>query len=166
MTPKQLAILQLGDTRRYTQMVLDHTPEGLWFQLPAGVTTHVAWQVGHLTWSMTHHVHGTLPGNAEIGADIIAPRWRKLFGKGSVASPDPAAYPTAAELRAVMDDQFQGCLEALTALPDATLDEPVQHGSGLLRTKLDLLLYLARHEMLHVGQIGLIRRVLGMQPYR
>ena len=166
MTPKQLAIRQFIAGRHYTKLVLEHTPFDLWFQFPAGVTTHVAWQVGHITWATSLHVFRTIGEREDFDDGVLDARWGKLFGKGSEASDDASLYPAPAELTRVLDEQYTMCLAFLEEQADSFFDQPSGHSTGMIETKLDLLLYLSRHELLHVGQIGLIRRVLGQTPYR
>jgi hypothetical protein len=51
MSRLQLAIEQIVFARNYTIRLLDQTPTDDWFRLPQGEVSHVAWQVGHLTFS-------------------------------------------------------------------------------------------------------------------
>jgi len=55
-------------------------------------------------------------------------------------------------------------LRELPTLSDAELDQPVPHPHRFAKTKLLALLWCAHHEMLHAGQIGLLRRLLGHAP--
>lgn len=163
-----IVIEQLRRTRRYTRMVLDHTDRDRWFEIvelgQAAGGSHVAWQVGHIAWAQSVHV---LKGVCGLDGELpMTPRWARCFGKGTTPSADTTRYPTVTELDATLDLVFDAALAALPALPDATLDEPVAHPTGLIPDKFGLLLFNARHEMLHVGQIGLIRRLLGADPYR
>jgi uncharacterized damage-inducible protein DinB len=48
-------------------------------------------------------------------------------------------------------------------LPPASAD-PVPHPSPFAKTKLTALFWCSHHEMLHAGQIGLLRRQLGHPP--
>ncbi|MEM1208609.1 MAG: DinB family protein [Planctomycetota bacterium] len=163
-----IAIEQLRQTRRYTRMVLDHTDRDRWFEIaevgPVSCGSHIAWQVGHIAWAQSVHV---LKGVCALDGELtITPRWAQCFGKGTTPSADATRYPAVAELDAALDLVLDAALGALPTLPDAALDEPVIHPTGLIPDKFALLLFNTRHEMLHVGQIGLIRRRLGADPYR
>ena len=46
------------------------------------------------------------------------------------------------------------------------LDEPVDEPYALFPTKLGGLYFCAAHEMMHAGQIGLLRRLLGKETTR
>src|SRR5262249_35981311 len=74
-----------------------------------------------------------------------------------------SAYPPA-QLRAALDRVHEQVLRELPALDEAELDRPVPHPHPFAKTKLLALLWCAHHEMLHAGQIGLLRRHLGYPP--
>lgn len=164
MSRLAIAIEQLDATRRYTRMVLSHTPHERWFEMPAGCPSHVAWQVGHLGLAMAQHAWRTVCGR-ELG-EVLPAEHAAWFGKGSAAVPDAAMYPTPGELTERMELIYDESVAALGELDESVMTEPATHATGLIRTKFDLVMYNARHEMLHVGQIGLIRRLLGLPPYR
>ena len=47
-TRLEIARGQIVTARQYTESLLADIDPGDWFQQPAEVATHVAWQVGHL----------------------------------------------------------------------------------------------------------------------
>jgi len=159
-----IVIDQIARTRQYTCLVLNHTDRGRWFELPAGCPTHIAWQVGHITVAQAIHVLATVAGHADTAP--LPAGWIERFGKGSAAVADPAAYPSPEEIVAGRDAVLAQALAALQNLPERVLDEPATHATGMIHNKLDLLYWVVRHEMLHTGQIGLLRRLLGEKPYR
>jgi uncharacterized damage-inducible protein DinB len=75
----------------------------------------------------------------------------------------PTAYPTPAEIRQVFDSVHRRSLEETSALSDAVLAEPASPHARF-STKGGALTWCAEHEMLHAGQIGLLRRLLGQAP--
>jgi uncharacterized damage-inducible protein DinB len=81
-----------------------------------------------------------------------------------VPNPDPEEYPDQSELRAVFDRVHEQVLRELACLSDGELDQPVPDPHPFAKTKLLMLFWCARHEMLHAGQIGLLRRQLGYSP--
>jgi hypothetical protein len=162
MSRLQLAIEQIVLARTYTIELLDQTPAADWFRLPAGGVTHVAWQVGHLAFAEYRlalwRIRDERPGDAAL----FPPEFKRLFGADSVPQAD-SEYPPA-ELRAVLDRVHQQVLRESAGLVEAELDQPVPHPQPFAKTKLQALLWCARHEMLHAGQIGLLRRHLGYPP--
>ena len=63
-------------------------------------------------------------------------------------------------------EKREQALEELNAYPLDQLDDPVDEPYAAYATKYGALLFCAHHEMLHAGQIGLLRRLLGNSPIR
>lgn len=160
------ALDAIAFARTYTRGLLDAVDPADWFRVPAGgVVTHVGWQVGHLAMSQYRlgfeRVIGPRPGDEEL----FPPDVLKLFIRQSVVLADPAAYPSPAELRALFDRVHDRLLADLADWPDADLDAPpAQPSHHLCPTKLHCLRWCAAHEMIHAGQIGLLRRLFGHPP--
>ena len=162
MSRLQLAIEQIVFARNYTTGLLDQTPTDEWFRLPPGGVSHVAWQVGHIAFSEYRlalwRIRAERPGDAAL----FSPEFKRLFGADSVPQAG-SAYPPG-ELRAALARVHEQVLRELPALHDAELDQAVPHPHPFAKTKLLALLWCAHHEMLHAGQIGLLRRLLGYAP--
>ena len=162
MSRLQLAIEQIVFARNYTIELLDQTPADDWFRLPAGGVSHVAWQVGHIAFSEYRLALWRIRGERLDDAALFSPDFKRLFGADSVPQSD-STYPPA-ELRAVLDRVHEQVLRELPGLDEAELDQAVPHPHPFATTKLRALLWCAHHEMLHAGQIGLLRRHLGYPP--
>jgi hypothetical protein len=162
MSRLQLAIEQIVFARNYTIGLLDRTPAAEWFRLPAGGVSHVAWQVGHLAFSEYRLALWRVRGERPDDAALFSPEFKGLFGANSVPQAG-SSYPPA-ELRAVLDRVHGQVLRELPCLDEAELDRPVPQPHPFATTKLRALLWCANHEMLHAGQIGLLRRHLGYPP--
>ena len=150
--------------RDYTLRLLDGVPAGDWFRVPPAGVTHVAWQVGHLAMAQYRLVLERVRGTQSGDANLIAPEFIQTFGRDSVASPDPAQYPPADEIRAVFDRVHAAVRATLPELVDADLDLPPRTPHQLCKTRLECLHWCSHHEMVHGGQIGLLRRQLGQKP--
>lgn len=164
MTRLEVAIEQIVLSRAYTIGLLDQTPDSEWFRQPPGGVSHVGWQVGHLAAAEYRMVLWRIRGAQPQDDELISEAHRTLFGYNSVPDPDPARYPSPAALRAVFDRVHDQVLREIRSLDEAELDQPVVHPHPVASTKLQALLWCARHEMLHAGQIGLLRRQLGYPP--
>jgi hypothetical protein len=162
----QLAIEQIAFARNYTLGILEHTPTTDWFRQPPGGVTHIAWQVGHLAFAQYRLAVWRIRGTQPQDEALFPQEFIQLFGANSTPNPDPAAYPALADVRAVFDRVHAHVLRELAGLNEAELDQPVLHFHPLAKTKLQALLWCAHHEMLHAGQIGLLRRYLGHAPMR
>jgi len=158
-----LAIEQIVFTRNYTVGLLHETPEAEWFRQPGGVS-HVAWQVGHLAFAEYRLALWRIRGPKPEDANLVSEQHLQLFGPASAPDADPSKYPNQAEIRAVFDRVHEHVVRELRGLDDNDLDQPVLHPHPFAKTKLQALLWCGHHEMLHAGQIGLLRRQLGYPP--
>jgi hypothetical protein len=159
-----LALEQIAFARRYTLGLLDGIDPADWFRMPAEGVTHVAWQVGHLAFAQyrlaLERVRGVRPDDAALIPDDFLRR----FGRDSVPDPDPGQYPGPAEIREVFDRVHERVLRDLSSHPEADLSSPLPKPHRLAKTKGEVLWWCCHHEMLHAGQIGLLRRLLGHRP--
>jgi hypothetical protein len=164
MSRLDLALEQIVTVRKYTTQMLDCVREEDWFRLPPAGVSHVAWQVGHLAFAQIRLALLRIRGPKTDDAQLYPPEFDSLFGRLSVPEANASTYPGVSEIRAVFDRVHQRVLEEIPRLPEAELDEAVEPPHRVARNKLWSLLWCAQHEMLHAGQIGLIRRQLGYTP--
>ncbi len=75
-----------------------------------------------------------------------------------------AGYQGAAEVRDVFARVHAYVLHELQSLPDGDPDQRVADPHPFAKTWRQALIWCAHHEMLHAGQIGLLRRQLGYPP--
>jgi hypothetical protein len=158
----QFAIAQIEFARKYTIGLLDQTPAADWFRLPAGGVSHVGWQVGHIAFSEYRLALWRIRGAQPEDDCLFTPAFKRLFGANSVPQAN-TAYASE-EVRSVLDRVHAQVLLELPRLDETELDQPVPHPHPYVKTKLLALLWCAHHEMLHAGQIGLLRRHLGYPP--
>lgn len=159
MNRRDFALQEILAARAYTNDLLGSIRDDDWFRQPTDFATHVAWNVGHLTTAQYNlalkRIRGEQPGDEEI----LPRSFVTLFGKGS--APDkPDAYPSVDEIRAVFDRVQRQVFAELEHLPDAVLDEASLPAHKCFDNKLGALLWCSRHEMVHAGHIGLLRRLL------
>ena len=164
MSRLSFAIERIVFARNYTLRLLDRTEVADWFRQPPGGVTHIAWQVGHLAYAEYRTALERIRGVAAGDAELIPEAFQRLFGRESVPDPDPSHSPAPAELRAVFDRVHRRVLAELSGLSDADLDGPLPSPHPQARNRREMLLWCVRHEMLHAGQIGLLRRLLGNAP--
>jgi uncharacterized damage-inducible protein DinB len=164
MSRLSLAVEQIDAAREYTLRLLDHVPPADWFRQPAERVSHIAWQVGHLAiaeyWLTLQLTRGRRPEDAALIPDGFAAR----FGRETVPDPDPVKCPSPDELRAVLDRVHQHVLREVPQLTEAELDEPARKPHPFFTTKAGALFFCPQHEMVHAGQVGLLRRLLGHAP--
>jgi hypothetical protein len=164
MNRLQFAIDQIVFARNYTLGLLDQTPMTEWFQIPPSGVSHVAWQVGHLAYAEYRLALWRIRDKQPQDDALFSPEFVRTLGAGSIPDADPGKYPPASEIRAALDRVHEQALRELQGLGEAELDQPVPHPHPFAKTKLLALLWCAHHEMVHAGQIGLLRRQLGHAP--
>jgi hypothetical protein len=164
MSRRDLALKQIEMVRAYTTRLIDNLRPQDWFRMPQGGVTHVAWQVGHLAFAEFRLAILRTRGARPDDAQVFPPSFEPLFGRTTVPDGDPGKYPTVAEIRAVFDRVHQRVLEEVPSIPESVLDDPVSPPHTVAKTKFESLLWCAQHEMVHAGQIGLLRRLFGYVP--
>lgn len=117
---------------------------------PAG--NNINWVVGHI-------VHYRSIILELLGQDPI---WEKeanatLYGFDSQPLPDGAGYPLD-DLMSHLDASQDTLLQTLAAWEDTQLDTPLSDGNATIGQRLD---FFAWHEGYHLGQIALLKRVIG-----
>ena len=157
MSRLQFALSNIVFARTYTLQFLDGLPDADWFRLPPGGVTHIAWQVGHLAIAQYFLVLDRVRGVKPEDELLIPTAFRNCFERGSYVGFDPAEYPLIEEIRATFDRVHEAVLTELPGVPDAELDTPVTRPHKIAKTKLDVLNWCSAHEMVHAGQIALLR---------
>lgn len=162
----QGALGQIQFAHDYIAELLQHTPQDRWFTIPAGAKSHVAWQVGHLAVSQYGLLMFRQRGRHEADLELIPGRFRKTFGRGSVAAPPREDDPTPeALLDRLHQVHRQSVLELTDANPHRLLD-PVEMPYAVYPVKLGAVMFCPLHQQIHAGQIGMLRRLLGLEPIR
>lgn len=161
----EIAIKQIEFARQYTLGLINDLQDGDWFRIPGGVT-HVAWQVAHLAMAEYGLCLFRIRGRRDEDLRLMSSEFRKAFSKGSTPNPDPAANPTPNEIREVLVRVHEQSLKELAGYAEPQLDTPVDEPHAVFATKLGAVFFCSAHEMMHAGQIGLIRRLLGKKPIR
>lgn len=160
----RLAIDQIEFARRYTLDLLEQTPVADWPRLAPGGVSSIAWQVGHLAYAEYRLALFRIRGSRPEDDGLFSPEFVRLFGANSVPVADTDPFLTTDEIRATLDRVHGQALGELAGLDESTLDDPVPHPHPYAKTKLLALLWCAHHEMVHAGQIGLLRRLHGHPP--
>ena len=157
----QMRFVREGTT---TPMLEGLTDED-WLAMPAG-PTNIAWQVAHIAVAQYGLCLFRIRGRAEADTELMPGPFRKMYGRGSVPSSDPAANAPIAVIRRTFDAVYEQAMKELPATDPATLAEPMDRPYAVYPNRLGCLLMAPVHEAIHAGQLGLIRRALGRDPLR
>lgn len=159
-------IKQIEFARQYTLELLDATPQEQWFDVPEGLPTNVAWQVGHLTVSQYGLLMFRMRGRRPEDLDLIPGRFRKAYSRQSVPNSDCTVQPSAHELRDRLNRVHKLAIAEVEAIEPSVLLEEVDMPYAAYPIKLGAIMFCPMHEQIHAGQIGVLRRALGLSPVR
>ena len=162
----EIATKNIRFAREYTNSLLVDVQPDDWFATPTGAVTHLAWQVGHLAMAEYALTMLRVRGKEPEDQALITNDFFKRFKKGTEPSFDAASYPAVDEILHVFENVHQAALAELEGYSDMDLDVSLPEPHSVYNTKLGSVFFCANHEMLHAGQIGLIRRLLGKPPRR
>jgi uncharacterized damage-inducible protein DinB len=162
MTRLADAIEQLEFTRRYTRERILAVPFEQWFTVPLGALSTIAWQVGHIAMAEYRLCLERLRPRCDADEALIADTFLETFGRGS--NPITITGYSAEEIFEVFNRVHEQAITELSNYPDSELDLPPLKPHPLFSTRIAGLRYAPLHEMIHCGQIALLRRMLGHQP--
>ena len=162
----EIALAHIDSARTYLHTLLDGLTDDQYFWQPDAGITHIAWQVGHLAMAQYGLALFRQRGRDLADSEFMPRSFRKLFMKGTAADPNRDTYPSPTEIRGVLDAVYEQVKREVPAFTDAHLDETVDQPFSTYPNKFGALLFAGDHEMLHAGQIGLLRRLMGLDPIR
>ena len=166
MSEVEIARQQIEFARSYTLTLLDGIADDQWFRIPAGASSHIAWQVGHLAMAEYGLCMFRQRGRRSEDMELMSGKFRKKFRKGSTPDPEAENYPPHTEILEVFGQIHARAMEEIADYRDEDLSEGIDEPYAVYPNKLGALFFCASHEMLHAGQIGMLRRLLGMSPVR
>ena len=178
----ETAIRRIEFVRNYTMTLLEDLEPDDWFWMPGGsetsgsktsgsepgnFTTHIAWQVGHIAMSEYGLTLFQQRGrNREVDAELMSSKFRKLFMRGTDPSQDIENHPSPDEILSVLDKVHQQMRTEIVTYDDDALDQELGPPTSSYATRYGALLFAGDHEMIHAGQIGMLRRLMGKAPLR
>ncbi|MCA9238946.1 MAG: DinB family protein [Planctomycetales bacterium] len=160
----EAAVKQMEQVRGVLKGYLEDMQPHEWFGQPAGGVTHVGWQVGHLAAAQYMLHIGRVRGVLESDAEFAPPDFLKRYGRGSTPDPDPAANASPEVLCQRLDEIFARGKAVLAEFTDEQLDAPLENPHPVFKTRLAAVEFCPVHESMHLGQIMLLRRLLGRAP--
>lgn len=162
----EIAIRHVESARGYLMTLIDGLSEDDWFWTPTPLVTHIAWQVGHLAMAEYGLLLFRQRGRMEIDGELMSGKFRKLFMKGTTPSVSHDDHPDSQAILGVLDAVHRQALLELPTFDGPQLDEGLDPPHAAFATRYGSILFAADHEMLHCGQIGLLRRMMGKAPVR
>ncbi|MCA9204744.1 MAG: DinB family protein [Planctomycetales bacterium] len=162
----EIARRQIVFARDYTLTLLEDVADDEWFVIPSGMHTNFAWQVGHLAMAEYGLCLFRVRGRQSVDMELMSSAFRKKYSRGSTPDSDPGNNPSPTELRSTFDAVHRQSLEEMATYREENLQEPIDMPYAVFPNKLGALYFCASHELLHAGQIGMLRRAFGKSPVR
>ena len=164
----ETAVRQIEFARRYTLSLLEDLEVAQWYWIPDcdTYTTHIAWQAGHIAMAQYGLTLFQQRGRGDNDSKLMSGKFRKLFMRATVAKPEPDLNPTPDEILGVLNNVQQQMLVEMPDFDGDGLDEKLGAPHAAYDTKLGAILFASHHEMVHAGQIGMLRRLMGKDPLR
>lgn len=134
-------------------MVNKFEPED-WAAAPEGGGNNPIWILGHVTTSRRFLLR-------KLGVDAPEEHWERLFGMGSQLT-DPGNYPSPTTLTCNFTEAGAALTKSMETLTVEEADAPMgttfPDGSDTIGKGAHFLYF---HEVYHLGQIGILRRMRG-----
>jgi hypothetical protein len=162
----ELAINRIRGSRLFTQQFLEDLTDAQWYWSPPQFTTHMAWQVGHIAVAEYNLCLRRVRGRTKADESLISDAYIEAFRLGSKPVAEPKKNLPLDEIRRVFDAVHQHSINELAGRSDTELDEPLADPHPRFKTKLEAVEFSSLHELVHAGQIAMLRRLMGKPPLR
>lgn len=121
-------------------------------------------ETNHIAW-LTGHVYSTRCMLAGVLGSPVSEPFPALFENGKGV--DTAAnYPSMEALIHNWDSLSDSLVNALDNTPEEALENQMPRPVPTGDTLLDFVTFLVHHEAYHLGQMGILRRVLGKEAMK
>lgn len=121
-------------------------------------TNPIGWQLGHIA-STENDVYRLFTGEAGVVPDDV----RVVCGTGCPEPTDATTYPPLADLWELLDGTHKQLLGLIETASDADFDRPPFEENRFFTSLGQAVYEIALHENYHVGEIGTLRKALGMK---
>ena len=161
MSAKERLRNQLVSAREYSKSLLAdfRTPEQ-WTHQVHPHANHALWFAGHMAMTDNYWISTVAPEKV-----FQRPDFEKAFGTGSQPTSNPADYPPAEKVLAVMKERRETLLDVLEAMDEAALETPLPKARADFLPDVGSVFEMAVwHEGLHSGQLSVARRAMGHGP--
>jgi DinB family protein len=162
----ELAINCIRGSRVFTHQFLKDLTDSEWVWSPPQYTTHLAWQVGHISVAQYSLCIRRVRGRSSADESLISDAFMEAFKLGSKPIADPDKNPPLDEIKRVFEAVHEQAIAELARRTEAELDTPLDEPHPRFKTKLSAVEFSPLHEMVHAGQIAMLRRLMGKPPLR
>ena len=146
---------------QYCRLLVGDIADERLAEQPLPGVNHPAWVLGHLAFS-ADRARGLLGAEKELPA-----AWTPLFGPGSQPSASRSDYPSKDDLLRAVEQGFERLRQQAAAATPAQLARPTTnpYTKDALPTVRDGVAFLLTgHLGIHLGQLSMWRRMIGLLP--
>ncbi|MEM6768861.1 MAG: DinB family protein [Bacteroidota bacterium] len=155
---------QSKDAFAWAKKLMTGVPEELWYTMPEGIGTHLAWQVGHLALSCYYHSVMVITGHQpDVLQKVAVKAYNEYY---NTAQPEKSVHVHSPEelleATAIMEEKSLSTISGMTEenLKEELFDLGFPH--PVASNKWEAIDWNVKHYMYHCGQIGILRRALGI----
>jgi hypothetical protein len=146
---------------KYCQMLTADIADERMAEQPMTGVNHPAWILGHLAFSAELIV-------GRLGGDKFLPsNWADLFKPGSCPRAAREVYPSKADLLKAIEDSFARARDTASSASDEALATPTPNPrmkECLPTLRENAAFILTGHLGIHLGQLSMWRRMVGLAP--
>ncbi len=158
MDARDVMRASIGRAKMITDMLLGDLSDADLLARPVPSANHVAWQLGHVIVSLNYFGETIKPGSMPA----LPAQFAAQHSKETAASDKPADFLSKQQYVTLLDGQRQAFVDLLATVPLSRFDEASPEAmQGYAARISDLVTLVAEHEMMHSGQISVVRRKLG-----
>jgi uncharacterized damage-inducible protein DinB len=158
MTQIELAADAVQRSMGMLMMTLGDFSDGDFFVRPCPGANHATWQLGHLTTSEAWIVNAVKPGSNTAVSEEFAGK----FSKETSSKDDVEFFPKKAAILEQLNKTRAVTVAWIKTLTPADLDKPgPERMVKMCPTVGHVLGLIGNHDMMHMGQLQVIRRKLG-----
>ena len=141
--------------RDKTKLMLDDIGHDDSLGCAGGLCNPINWQTGHLAWSAD--IVAWLLG----GKKTLPEKWNAFYEYGSKQPEAVTEYPPFEEVRDKLYEIQLNISNLLKDVDQSAFDEEVELLKDWSMNRLDALLFFAKHDYYHLGQVTVLRKSLG-----
>ncbi|MEO0530533.1 MAG: DinB family protein [Planctomycetota bacterium] len=158
------ALDRIRDSRAMTERMIDGVEPHEWFWQPGEGLGSIGWHLGHMAFAQYFLCLKRLRGRTEEDCEMIPTAFLKRYKQGSTPKGGAENNESIDVILSTLAAVHERALVELAERTDAELDVPSSPPHPIFTTKLGAIEWCSQHEMMHNGQIALLRRLLGKPP--
>ncbi len=152
---------EIKNVTEWTRRVVGDVDNKLWNEIPATIGTNIHWIMGHIVWDKYFHgIVSVFEPEKSFFEKTNILTYQRFYEKGTLPEnvlSHKADFNQLSKTLRLVDEEIH---KGLSELSDSCLEEATLVHNPIGNTKYDALMWCIKHQMWHIGQIAMIRRIL------